>query len=55
VIPPAAISKHFVKFAAPIFSKIKSNLDQSRTLATLHVTLLPKLLSGELEMNLKSL
>ncbi len=34
----------------PLYSKITSNLYQSRTLATLHVTLLPKLLSKELSV-----
>jgi hypothetical protein len=35
----------------PLMAKIKAIADQSRTLATLRDTLLPKLLSGELSVN----
>jgi type I restriction enzyme S subunit len=34
----------------PLFERWISNLNQSRTLATLRDTLLPKLLSGELSV-----
>jgi len=46
--PSPEIAQRFGELVAPIFAKIKSNSDQSRTLATLRDTLLPKLLSGEL-------
>lgn len=49
-VPSPEIAKRFGEFVAPIFAKIKSNSDQSRTLATLRDTLLPKMLSGELEV-----
>jgi type I restriction-modification system DNA methylase subunit len=35
---------------APLYAQITANLHQSRTLATLRDTLLPKLLSGELSV-----
>ncbi len=48
VLPSAAILDQFNLTADPIFSKWIENTTQSRTLATLRDTLLPKLLSGEL-------
>ena len=51
VLPPAALIEQFAKVADPLFEQWISNLHQSRTLATLRDTLLPKLLSGELEVN----
>ncbi len=38
----------FTVKVAPFYAQITANLHQSRTLATLHDTLLPKLLSGDL-------
>jgi hypothetical protein len=35
------------KLTAPMMAKVKANANESRTLATLRCTLLPKLLSGE--------
>ncbi len=52
VLPPTAIVKAYAKFSAPIFEQITANEHQSRTLATLRDTLLPKLLSGEITVNL---
>jgi type I restriction enzyme S subunit len=55
VIPPASLLEAFDKQAAPIFDAIHANETQSRTLATLRDTLLPKLLSGDINIsNLKS-
>lgn len=48
VVPPQPILTAFDSLIAPIFTAIHTNEDQSRTLATLRDTLLPKLLSGEL-------
>jgi type I restriction enzyme S subunit len=42
------IARRFDELTAPLMSKIKSNAHESRTLAALRDTLLPKLLSGEL-------
>lgn len=48
VIPSGETLEAFNEQIAPIFSKIHANDHQSRTLATLRDTLLPKLLSGDL-------
>jgi type I restriction enzyme S subunit len=47
-IPPPALIQAFTEMAKPMFDRINRNTEQSRTLATLRDTLLPKLLSGEL-------
>ena len=51
VLPPEAIMAAFTAKVAPLYAKITANLHQSRTLATLRDTLLPKLLSGELSVS----
>ena len=48
VLPPPALVERFAVTAMPLFERWISNLHQSRILATLRDTLLPKLLSGEL-------
>jgi type I restriction enzyme S subunit len=48
VIPPSALIRAFTDLAKPLFDRINRNTEQSRTLATVRDTLLPKLLSGEL-------
>jgi type I restriction enzyme S subunit len=50
VIPPKPLVEAFTAVAKPLFDQINRNIDQSRTLATLRDTLLPKLLSGELQV-----
>lgn len=50
VLPPSGIVKEYEKFAAPIFQQIATSENQTRTLAALRDTLLPKLLSGELSV-----
>lgn len=50
-VPPPANAERFDDLTAPLMAKIKANADQSRTLATLRDTLLPKLLSGELQLH----
>jgi type I restriction enzyme S subunit len=50
VLPPAEIAVKFAERASPIFHLIDVNSKQSRTLASLRDTLLPKLLSGELRV-----
>jgi type I restriction enzyme S subunit len=42
--------RSFTDIAKPMFDRINRNTEQSRTLATLRDTLLPKLLSGELSV-----
>jgi type I restriction enzyme S subunit len=50
VIPPHKLVEAFTSIAKPMFEQVNRNIDQSRTLATLRDTLLPKLLSGELSV-----
>jgi type I restriction enzyme, S subunit len=49
-IPSQGIGKAFESTIEPLFARIRANTDQSRTLAALRDTLLPKLLSGELRI-----
>ena len=46
----AEILKDFHRTCAPLFEQAEANRIQSRTVATLRDTLLPKLLSGELSV-----
>jgi len=48
VIPPPPLVDAFAVLAKPMFDQINRNIDQSRTLAILRDTLLPKLLRGDL-------
>ncbi len=50
VIPLPPLIRAFTDIAKPMFDRINRNTEQSRTLATLRDTLLPKLLSGELSV-----
>ena len=50
VIPTPELIAAFERLAAPVFLRILSNTDESRTLATLRDILLPKLISGELRI-----
>lgn len=52
-VPPPEIARRFGGLTAPIMAKIKSNSNESRTLATLRDALLPKLLSGEIPISHK--
>ena len=49
-LPPKSIAAAFTHIIQPMLDRIHANLHQSRTLATLRDTLLPKLLSGELSV-----
>ena len=49
-VPPPNIARSFDELTAPLMAKIKANSTESRTLATLRDTLLPKLLSGEISV-----
>jgi type I restriction enzyme S subunit len=48
VLPPKELMAAFTAKVAPFYAQITANLHQSRTLAILRDTLLPKLLSGEI-------
>lgn len=50
VLPPKSIATTYTRNIQPMLDRIYANLHQSRTLATLRDTLLPKLLSGELSV-----
>jgi restriction endonuclease S subunit len=50
ICPPPEIGQAFSNTIDPLFAQIRANTEQSRTLATLRDTLLPKLLSGELSV-----
>jgi type I restriction enzyme S subunit len=50
LIPPALILEHFNNFAKPIFNQIKNLHTQTRKLRTARDRLLPKLMSGEIEV-----
>jgi type I restriction enzyme S subunit len=50
IIPSEDIIKRFDTTVRPLFELIYSNINQSRTLAALRDTLLPRLLSGEVRM-----
>jgi type I restriction enzyme S subunit len=49
-LPPKPIAAAFTRNVQPMLDRIHANLHQSRTLATLRDTLLPKLLSGEMSV-----
>jgi type I restriction enzyme S subunit len=51
-IHPFECSKQFGEFAAPVMEHIKHNSIQIRTLSRLRDTILPKLMSGEVRVNL---
>lgn len=50
VVPPLELVKKFTALAEAAHVQVEDNKQQSRTLATLRDTLLPKLLSGELRV-----
>lgn len=48
IVPSKPILNAFESIIEPLYQKVRANLQQSRTLAALRDTLLPKLLSGEI-------
>jgi len=50
VVPPAAVAQQFGRQIKPLFARSSAALAESRTLAALRDTLLPKLISGELRV-----
>lgn len=50
LVPPPMVLEKFVDIVAPLHARIVANLKESRTLAALRDTLLPKLISGELRV-----
>lgn len=51
-LPPSEKMKEFEEIVSNFFKKIKSNQTQIRTLTTLRDTLLPKLMSGEVRVDI---
>ena len=51
-IPPEELCKKFEEYVSPLFAYIRANQEESRTLASLRDTLLPKLMSGEVRVQL---
>ena len=49
-VPPASLANRFGNFARSVIAKIRSNDEQSRTLAALRDALLPRLMSGEVRL-----
>ncbi len=50
VVPPKPVLHAFVSFVDPIHRRIVSNLNESHKLATLRDTLLPRLISGDIQV-----
>ncbi len=50
VFPPLPIHFAFAEIVTPMFKRMEVNQEQSRTLAALRDTLLPRLMSGELRI-----
>lgn len=50
-VPSPEVARRFDELTSPLMAKIKANSTESRTLATLRDTLLPKLLSGKISVN----
>ena len=50
MMPPAPLVERFTEIARPWLAQAAHNIRESRTLAALRDTLLPKLLSGELRV-----
>jgi type I restriction enzyme S subunit len=51
IVPSSEKMKAFVETVGPLYQKIVANLKESHTLASLRDTLLPKLISGEIRVN----
>jgi type I restriction enzyme, S subunit len=51
VVPDIRVAEAFDRAVSPLFARIQANSQESRTLATLRDTLLPKLLSGEIALS----
>lgn len=50
VAPSRAIHEKFTQIVEPLYKKHRANIKQNKALSTLRDTLLPKLLSGEIEL-----
>ncbi len=51
-VPPTELAKKFGDFAKSVIDKVRANDEESRTLASLRDTLLPRLMRGEVRVSL---
>ncbi len=51
IVPPRETMQHFTNITVELHEKLSKNNQESRRLAELRDTLLPKLMSGELHIN----
>ncbi len=51
VAPVESVSMEFTKVIEPLLARMKANVHEAQTLATLRDTLLPRLISGQLNIN----
>jgi type I restriction enzyme S subunit len=51
LLPDSAIAHHFQQLIEPLYEKKLANLQQSRTLAKIRDALLPKLMSGDMDVS----
>jgi len=54
VIPPSELVIDFHKIVEPLFEKIKDNIEENKTLKKLRDSLLPKLMSGQIPINVSN-
>lgn len=54
VIPPSELVKKFHEIIEPLFDKIKDNIEENETLKELRDSLLPKLMSGQISVNISN-
>jgi type I restriction enzyme S subunit len=50
IYPDVSVIHAFETVLYPVMNRIKTNLEQAQTLATLRDTLLPRLISGQLRL-----
>ena len=50
VVPAAAVAAEFTLVLKPLLARMKANVHEAQTLATLRDTLLPRLISGQLRL-----
>ena len=53
-IPPSELVKEYHKTVEPLFEKIKDNIEENVTLIELRDSLLPKLMSGQISINISN-
>jgi type I restriction enzyme S subunit len=49
-IPPESVAADYTQAIAPMLYRMKANVHEAQTLATLRDTLLPRLISGQLRL-----